>query len=60
LSHWEAAEITALIQPKIAIPAHFDMMPHNVQPPHMFRQDLARLAPGVEYRRLSYYEEALF
>jgi L-ascorbate 6-phosphate lactonase len=60
LSHWEAAEITALIQPKIAIPAHFDMMPHNVQPPHMFRQDLARLAPGVEYRRLSYYKEALF
>ncbi|MDR0876646.1 MAG: MBL fold metallo-hydrolase [Treponema sp.] len=60
LSHWEAAEITALIQPKIAIPAHYDMMPHNVQSPHMFKKSLSLLAPQVEYRKLDYYEAALF
>lgn len=60
LSHWEAAEIVSLIGPAIAIPAHFDMIPHNVQHPHMFRQSLSKLAPEVEYRRLLYYEAALF
>lgn len=60
LSHWEAAEITALIQPKTAAPAHFDMMPHNVQPPHMFRKSLSVLAPEVEYRKLEYYRPELF
>jgi L-ascorbate 6-phosphate lactonase len=60
LSHWEAAEIVALIKPKIAIPAHHDMMPHNVQAPHMFRQSLSRLAPAVEYREMLYYEAQVF
>ena len=60
LSHYEAAEITALIQPKIAIPAHFDMMPHNVQPPYMFKKSLSLLAPEIEYRELAYYQAAFF
>ncbi|HOV38441.1 MAG TPA: MBL fold metallo-hydrolase [Spirochaetales bacterium] len=55
LSHWEAAEIVSEIKPKVAVPAHFDMMPHNVQPPHMFRQSLFKLAPEVVYRELRYY-----
>ncbi|WP_053227964.1 MBL fold metallo-hydrolase [Spirochaeta cellobiosiphila] len=60
LTHWEAAEITALINPKIAIPAHFDMMPHNIQPPTMFRKSLSMKAPNVQYYRLEYYEPSLF
>jgi hypothetical protein len=36
------------------------MMPHNIQPPSMFRQSLAKLAPDVIYRELAYYEPALF
>jgi len=60
LTHWEAAEITALVQPKIAVPAHFDLMPHNIQPPTMFRKSLSLKAPEVEYKRVMYYEPTLF
>lgn len=60
LSHWEAAEITSLIQPKVAIPAHYDMMPHNVQPPHMFKKSLSIKAPEVKYLQMNYYEAYLF
>ena len=55
LSHWEAAELTALIRPKVVLPAHFDMMPHNLQSPHMFRKSLYEKAKGVQYHRVEYY-----
>lgn len=55
LSHWEAAEICALVQPEVAVPAHFDMMPHNLQSPHMFRKSLFEKAKGVRYLRMEYY-----
>ena len=40
LSHWEAAENATLVKPKIAIPAHDDIFPHNLQSLHMFRKSL--------------------
>jgi L-ascorbate 6-phosphate lactonase len=55
LSHWEAAEICALVQPEVAVPAHYDMMPHNLQSPHMFRKSLFEKAKGVRYLRMDYY-----
>jgi len=55
LSHWEAAEICALVQPEVAVPAHYDMMPHNLQSPHMFRKSLFEKAKGVKYLRMDYY-----
>lgn len=60
LNFWEAAEICALIQPQIAVPAHYDMMPHNLQPPHMFRKALYEKARSVEYQRLAYYQPLVF
>jgi len=55
LSHWEAAEICALVQPEVAVPAHYDMMPHNLQSPHMFRKSLYEKAKAVRYLRMEYY-----
>jgi len=55
LSHWEAAEICALVEPEVAVPAHYDMMPHNLQSPHMFRKSLFEKARGVKYLRMEYY-----
>jgi L-ascorbate 6-phosphate lactonase len=55
LSHWEAAEICALVQPEVAVPAHYDMMPHNLQSPHMFRKSLFEKTKAVHYLRFEYY-----
>lgn len=55
LSHWEAARVVAAIKPKIAIPAHFDMMPHNLQPPHVFKKSLWEHDREIVYMRLDYY-----
>ncbi len=55
LSHWEAAEICALVEPEVAVPAHYDMMPHNLQSPAMFRKSLFEKAPKVQYLRMEYY-----
>jgi len=55
LSHWEAAEICALVQPEVAVPAHYDMMPHNLQSPAMFRKSLYEKARTVRYLRMDYY-----
>ena len=56
LSHWEAAEICALVQPEVAVPAHYDMMPHNLQSPAMFRKSLYEKARTVKYLRMDYYK----
>ncbi|MFP4384679.1 MAG: MBL fold metallo-hydrolase [Spirochaetia bacterium] len=60
LSHWEAAVVAGRVRPKKAAPSHFDLMPHNVQPPHMFAKSLSINAPDVEYCLLPYYEETCF
>lgn len=60
LSHWEAAEVVAQIGPEVAIPAHYDLFPHNLQPPHMFRKSLFQKAPQVDYKRMAYYEPYFF
>jgi len=56
LSHWEAAEICALVQPEVAVPSHYDMMPHNLQSPHMFRKSLYEKTKTVQYLRMDYYK----
>lgn len=60
LSHWEAAEITAAIHPQIVIPCHFDMMPHNLQAPHMFRKSLWEKSKIIKYLRMDYYRAYFF
>jgi len=60
LSHWEASVVAGRVQPRIAVPSHFDLMPHNVQPPHMFAKSLSINAPEVEYLLLPYYREVIF
>jgi len=60
LSHWQAAELAARIKPKFAIPAHYDVMPHNVQHPHMFKKSLSVLCSDVMYKKPEYYEEFIF
>ncbi len=56
LSHWEAAEICALVHPEVAVPCHYDMMPHNLQSPHMFRKSLWEKTKTVHYLRMDYYK----
>ena len=56
LSHWEAAEICALVHPEVAVPCHYDMMPHNLQSPHMFRKSLYEKTKSVRYLRMEYYQ----
>lgn len=61
LSHWEAAELAARIQPVTAVPDHFDMMPHNIQPPHIFRKSLWENTKGqVNYCRMEYSRTYVF
>lgn len=54
MSHWEAAELAALIQPKVAIPCHYDMFPDNASDPQQFRACLKLKAPQVRYEQLDY------
>lgn len=60
LSHWEAAEIAALIKPQIAVPAHYDMFPHNLQAPHMFRKSLWEKDKTIQFVRVAYSEPWYF
>ena len=56
LSHMQAAEIVAAIQPKVAIPCHYDMMINNVGYPQMLEASLRVLGSDVGVRILPYYE----
>lgn len=61
LGHWQAAELAARVAPKTAVPCHYDMMPHNLQSPHMFRKSLWENTRGaVEYCRMAYARPYLF
>lgn len=60
LSHWEAAQLAAIIKPKIAIPCHYDMFPDNSIDPQQFRAALAIQAPDVRYQELKHGEPFIF
>ena len=59
LSHWEAAELAKWINPKIAIPCHYDMFPDNAIDPAQFRASLKLRAPKVGYYELPHAEVRL-
>ncbi len=59
LSHWEAAELAGWIEPKLAIPCHYDMFPDNSIDPRQFRASLKIKAPTVEYLELSHAQPFL-
>ena len=60
MSHWEAAELAALIKPKVAIPCHYDMFPDNASDPQQFRAGLRFCAPAVRYEQLDYVQPFVF
>lgn len=60
LSHYEAAQLAAQIQPQAAIPCHYDMFPDNAADPAQFRASLAMRAPGVRYVRLEHGKAFVF
>lgn len=59
MSHWEAADIAGKIQPRLAIPCHYDMFADNAVDPGQFRASLTLRAPNVAYTRLNHAEPFL-
>jgi L-ascorbate 6-phosphate lactonase len=59
LSHWEAAELAKWVNPKIAIPCHYDMFRDNAMDPLQFRASMKMRAPKVEYFQLPHAEARL-
>ena len=55
-----AARIIQDIQPKVAIPCHYDMMVNNVGSPHMFRAALERSGTSSRFHMLLYYEPWIY
>jgi L-ascorbate 6-phosphate lactonase len=60
LSHWEAAQLAAIVRPKLAIPCHYDMFADNCIDPQQFRAALALQSPDVAYQELKHAEPFLF
>lgn len=60
LSHFDAARVTAMIEPKKVIPSHYDVMPHNWQPPEVFRHSLKVAGAKAELIIPAYFEPLLF
>lgn len=60
LSHYEAAQLAAQIQPKAAIPCHYDMFADNAVDPGQFRASLAMRAPAVRYLRMEHGKPFVF
>ena len=60
LSHYEAAQLAALVKPKAAIPCHYDMFPDNAVDPGQFRASLAFRAPEVRYQALEHGKPLVF
>jgi L-ascorbate 6-phosphate lactonase len=50
LSHWEAAELTRRVNPRHAIPCHWDMFADNSCDPRMFAASLTVKGVGDKYR----------
>ncbi len=55
LGPYDAARLTAAVGPKAAVPAHYDLMPHNLQMPHLFAYAVEKLAPQVRWLIPPYY-----
>lgn len=60
LSHHEAATLASHIQPKVAIPCHYDMFPDNAVDPGQFRASLKLRAPETVYQRLDHGKPWVF
>jgi len=56
LHHMDAALIVKAIQPKVAIPCHYDMMINNVGHPQMLESSLRVLGSDACVQILRYYE----
>jgi L-ascorbate 6-phosphate lactonase len=55
LSPAQAARVIEAVNPRVAIPCHYDMMVNNVGNPEAFRVSLNLLESRVEVRILDYY-----
>jgi L-ascorbate 6-phosphate lactonase len=60
LSPEHAALITKAINPRVAIPCHYDMMVNNVGSPNMFRAALEREGVHDRFHMLDYYAPWLY
>ncbi len=60
LSHFEAAVLAGKIQPRVAIPCHYDMFPDNAADPKQFEAALKVAAPGVTYQELTHGRAFVF
>ncbi len=49
LSHWEAARLAGAAKAKYAIPAHWDLFPHNCCDPRPFKTSLEKNAPASSF-----------
>lgn len=56
LDHYDAARLTAALRPRTVMPAHYDLMPHNLQMPHLFGYAVEKLAPEVSWLVPPYYQ----
>ena len=45
LSHWEAACLAGAAEPRLVIPTHYDLFPHNSLDPRPFKTSLGKRAP---------------
>jgi L-ascorbate 6-phosphate lactonase len=52
LSHWDASRLAGAARPRFAVPAHWDLFPHNSCDPAPFKTSLERNAPGAVYARM--------
>ncbi len=60
LSHWEAARLAKVVNPRVAIPCHYDMFPDNSADPRQFRAALALTGAASAYKELTHGEPFVF
>jgi L-ascorbate 6-phosphate lactonase len=60
LSHWQAAEFVRVVDPRVAIPCHYDMFRDNSCSPHMFRASLAIQGIGDKYHEMAYRKPLVY
>jgi L-ascorbate 6-phosphate lactonase len=60
LSPEQAALIVKAVNPRVAIPCHYDLMINNVGSPEMFKVALERAGAHAKFQMLRYYEPWLY
>jgi L-ascorbate 6-phosphate lactonase len=60
LSAQDAAAVVKVVNPRVVIPCHYDMMVNNVGSPDMFRVALENNECGAQLAVLPYYEPWIF